>query len=175
MDTYKATYGKIAAIVLLILFSVTLWVVVLPYVTGVVEKVQLKNEFSERIAYSSNAEKDFEDLDQYKKGLEEGIQALQRNKSKEEQSYLIIDQLYKISETTYSEITSITPKEIQKEDRSVQTIELELIGRYHAIAEFINLLENSVFSVTIPEAQIRKQPSGNMLLAEITLQVHYSE
>lgn len=175
MDSYKATYGKIAATVLLLVFSVTLWVVVLPYVTGVVEKVQLKNEFSERIAYSSNAEKDFEDLDQYKKGLEDGIQALQRNKIKEEQSYQIIDQLYKNSESTFSEITSITPKEIQKEDRRVQTIELELIGRYHAIAEFINSLENSVFSVTIPEAQISKQPSGNMLVAEITLQVHYSE
>jgi Tfp pilus assembly protein PilO len=175
MKGYNPLYGKLAVLGIFLAFGLMLWYLILPYITGVMEKVQLKNELTEQVAFSNNWEENYNQLAKYRLELEEGIQTLNRNRLDTDEAYLLIDAIYEFSETEIVQILRVDPQDISKTDDKVsQNIVVEFNGRYHSTASFINSLENSGYPLVIQEIEISRI-SNTELIAELTINVKFSE
>lgn len=174
MKGYKNKYGTFSVSGILVLFMLTSWFLVLPYITNVLEKVQLQNELSDQIIYSNNWEENYTELVEYRTDLEEGIRALDKNKLDPEDSYLLIDAIYEAAESAFIKIERINPSDITLNDRYKQIIDIEFTGRYHAIASFINKLENSSYPLVFNEIQLSKNGNANHLNASVTMEIEYN-
>jgi len=174
MRGYKTTYGALSAVGILLLFSLASWFLVLPYLTNVFERVQLKNELIEQVVFSKNWEENYNELVKYRAEIEDVLQVLRKNRIELGESYLLIDSIYETAESTFVQILSINPSERSLNDGTQKFIELELNGRYHAIANFINNLESGSYPLTIPEIQLSRMSNTNLLLASITMNVEYT-
>lgn len=171
-EGYQPNYGKYAGLLLIGMFLLVVWFGMLPYLTRVIEKVQLKNTLSEQVAFSSNWEEQLVKLRDYRNQLEVGIQSLEQSQLTPDEAFRIVEAMYTNAENTFVEVVRISQEPILGVDQPRQQLTIELEGRYHAIASFVNQMESG-FPLIISDIQMQRSSEANLLSVNLTLIVQY--
>ena len=173
-NNFKAYYGKIAAISLLLIFFAASWFLVLPYIVNTLEKIQIRKELKERVSLISNWEDRFKLLEEQNNELISSISKIESQSLKPDESFLITKKIYESAERYQIDIQQVEPGLLANNASEVkQEIEINLKGDYHRIARFIESLEKSEFNITIQNFELQQSNPTPFVEGSIWLSIKY--
>lgn len=160
---------RIASGVLVVLFIAGIVFGLLPYLSQTIERQQVLSSQQESIAFMSDWKGQQKELAEQKKILTEYVRSVKSSIPTQEEFPVVIEYLFRAARRAGIDIESMTPGKQSMEDLSLRSISIKSTGEYHAIATFINEIEQSnyvarISMLTIEQADVRG------ITAEFTLQ-----
>lgn len=150
--------------------------VVLPYVTGTLEKYQVYNSQKESLELVGDWSAQLERLEEKQVVLDESLNSMYIGLPKEQEFSTVIASLFSQARTSNVNIVKIEPSESQSlEGEMKKEFSLELQAEYHQLARFINRVEQGDYLINLQQMSIESNPqTGSVLegrvIFELTMQ-----
>ena len=169
---------KIASAAALAVFILALILVALPYIAINYEMHQVWIGHKESIAYQGDWKQEFSDLEAKEMKIKEALNTLYVGMPLQHELSKVIDELFKKANSNNIRVAKIQPVEDEYENGYLKKhFELEISGRYHSIARYINALEQGKYLILVESFNISKAKDqagflNGKLVLEITMIEH---
>ena len=157
----------------LVLFVLVVIFVALPYLTTNYEMYQVWTGHKESIVYQGDWKSELADLEAKETKIEGALNTLYIGMPVQHELSKVVDELFKKANSNSVRVAKILPVEDEYENGYLQKhFELEISGRYHRIARFINALEQGKYLILVESLHLSEaKDQAGSLNGKLTLKI----
>lgn len=169
----KISIWKVTSLVVLVVFILGTTFMVLPYIATNYEMHQVWIGHKESIAYQGDWKQEFSDLEAKETKIKQALNTLYVGMPLQHELSKVIDELFKKANSNNIRVAKILPVEDEYENGYLRKhFELEISGRYHSIARYINALEQGRYLILVESFNLSKaKDQAGLLDGKLVLEI----